>query len=97
MDLITAYAIYATGVILLVGLWALRVPHEEIRMVFALSVVWPLSIILVIIIAALNSVKWNLDVVKGTQRFGFRRPTNPQARGWAVTVFGQEIQIYRVG
>ncbi len=94
MTVITAYLM---GVTVLTALWAWRVPHEDVRTVFILSLVWPLTLVFVIAIAALNMVNWNLDVVQGTKRFGFRRPTNPQARGWALTLFGQEIQIYRVG
>lgn len=96
MDFLTAYAIYATGVILLVGLWAVRVPHEDVRMVFLSAAMWPLSLVAVIVIAILNSVRWDLDIVKGSKMFGFRRPTNPEARGFAVTIFGQEVQVYSV-
>ena len=96
MELITAYAIYMTGAILLVGLFAIRCPHEDIRTVFALGLAWPVSILGIVAMIIVYSVGWDFDVVKGTQTFGFRRPTNPQARGFAVTVFSIEFQLYSV-
>lgn len=93
MDLITAYLI---GIVVLIGLFALRTPHEDLRTVFALGIAWPLSVIGIVLMILLYSLRWDLDVAKGTKTFGFRRPTNPQARGWALTLFGTEIQVYTV-
>lgn len=91
MELITAYL---AGIVVLVGLFAIRTPHEDIRTVFALGMAWPLSLVGIVLMMVVYSVGWDLDVVQGTKRFGFRRPSNPQARGFAVTVFGSEIQLY---
>ena len=96
MDFITAYAIYMTVAILVVGLWALRVPHEDVKIVFILALGWPVSIVAIVVIALLNANKWDLDIVKGATMFGFRRPSNPNAKGFAVTVFGAEIQVYSI-
>lgn len=94
MELITAYAIYMTGVILLIGLWAVRVSHENIRTVFALSLVWPLTILIVIGMLALDAVGWKMDVANSDKMFGSRKSTNPMVRGIAVSVFGVELQFY---
>ena len=91
MELITAYL---AGIVALIGLWAWRVPHEDIRIVFLLSLAWPASIVAVIAMIVLNATGWELDFDKGSKQFGFRRPTNPNAQGFAVTVFGTELQFY---
>lgn len=96
MDFITAYAIYMTVAILVVGLWAARVPHEDVGIVFILALCWPLTILAIVGMMILYAIGWDLDIVNGATRFGFRLSTNPNAKGWAVTVFGKEIQLYSV-
>ena len=91
MEMITAYL---AGVVALIGLWAWRVPHENIRTVFVLALIWPGSILAILAVLVLNATNWDVDVAKGTKMFGFRKPTNPNARGFAVTVFGTEFQFY---
>lgn len=94
MDYTTIYAIYMTVAMFVVGLWANRVPYEDVRTVFLLAVAWPVSILAILFMVLLNASGWDLDIVNGATRFGFRRPTNPKAKGWAVTVFGKEVQVY---
>jgi len=91
MEMIVAYL---AGVVVLAGVWAMRVPHEDIRIVFVLCLFWPVSITLIALMFLLKAVGWDIDTAESTKRFGFRRPTNPKARGFAVTVFGTEIQFY---
>jgi hypothetical protein len=88
--------IYMTGMILLMGMFAWRVPHEDCRIVFLLALIWPLSIVLILFMIFLELVGWKLEVVNSTKMFGFRKPTNPKARGYAVTIFGTEIQLFKV-
>lgn len=95
MDFLTAYAVYMTGVILLVGMFAARIPHENGRTVFALALMWPVSLLAMAILVVLNATKWELDVSRGTKMFGLRRATNPKVRGVAVTVFYGEVQIWK--
>jgi hypothetical protein len=45
-------------------------------------------------ITALSAVGWEVEVARGNKRFGFRKPTNPAIRGFAITVFGTEFQFY---
>jgi len=96
MDFLTAYAIYATGAILLVGAFAARVPHEDVAVVFLLAVFWPVSVLAILGMVALTAVGWNMDMAKGAKMFGFRKPTNPEAKGVAFTFLYQEFQFYSV-
>lgn len=94
MDFLTAYAIYATGVILLVGAFAARIPHEDVKLVFLLGVLWPVTIIAILGTMMLNATGWDMDLAKGARMFGFRKPTNPDAKGFAFTFLYQEFQFY---
>jgi hypothetical protein len=91
MELIVAYL---AGVVVLQGLFAIRAPHEEALTVFVICLFWPVSIVLIALMFLLQAVRWDFDVAESTTRFGFRKPTNPNARGFAVTVFGTEFQFY---
>ena len=91
MEMIVAYL---AGVVVLQGLFAIRAPHEEALTVFALCLCWPVSIVLIALMFLLQAVRWDFDVAESTKKFGFRKPTNPNARGFAVTVFGTEFQFY---
>jgi hypothetical protein len=91
MEMIVAYL---AGVVVLQGLFAIRAPHEEALTVYAICLFWPVSIVLIALMFLLGAVKWDFDVAESTKRFGFRKPTNPNAKGFAVTVFGTEFQFY---
>ncbi len=95
MDFLTAYAIYATGAILFVGMFALRVPHEDVKIVFILALAWPLSVLLILGTVAITLIGWDMDLARSKKIIGFRRPTNPAMKGFAVTVLFQEFQFYR--
>ena len=96
MDALTIYSAYMTGVVALVGLWSIRAPDENLRIVVLLAIFWPLSVVAIVSMFLMNATGWTVDVAKGTKLFGFRRPTNPQARGFALTAFGTEFQFYAV-
>jgi hypothetical protein len=91
MEMIVAYLV---GVVVLQGLFALRAPNVDGSTVFVLCLFWPVSITLIALMLMLQAVGWDIDTAEGTKMFGFRMPTNPKARGFAVTVFGTEIQFY---
>jgi hypothetical protein len=96
MDFITAYAIYMTIAILVVGLWALRVPHENVGVVFVLALVWPVTVIAILGFVLLNATGWNFDVdTNAGKMFNFRKPTNPNARGFGLCLLGVELQIFK--
>jgi hypothetical protein len=92
MEMIVAYLV---GVVVLQGLFAIRAPHEEALTVFAICMFWPVSVILIALMFLMGAVNWDLDVAEGTKRFGFRKPTNPEVRGFAVTVFSTEFQFWK--
>jgi hypothetical protein len=91
MEMIVAYLV---GVVVLQGLFAIRAPHEEALTVYAICLFWPVSIVLIALMFLLGAVNWDMDVAESTKKFGFRKATNPKARGFAVTVFGTEFQFY---
>jgi hypothetical protein len=91
MELIVAYLV---GVVVLQGLFAIRAPHEDGLTVFAICICWPVSIVLIVLMVLLQAVRWDFDVAESTTRFGYRKPTNPNAKGFAVTVFGTEFQFF---
>jgi hypothetical protein len=91
MELIVAYLV---GVVVLQGWMAIRAPHEEALTVFVLCLFWPVSLVLIALMFLLGAVGWNIDTAESTKRFGFRKPTNPNAKGFAVTLFNTEIQFY---
>jgi hypothetical protein len=91
MEMIVAYL---AGVVVLQGLFAIRAPHEEALTVFVICICWPVSIVLIALMFLLSAVGWDIDTAENTKLFGFRKPTNTKVRGFAVTVFGTEIQFY---
>jgi len=91
MEMIVAYLV---GVVVLQGLFAIRAPHEEALTVFVLCLFWPVSIVLIAGMFLMQAANWDIDVAESTKRFGFRKPTNPKAKGFAVTVFNTEFQFY---
>jgi hypothetical protein len=91
MEMIVAYL---AGVVVLQGLFAIRAPHEEALTVFVICLFWPVSIVLIAGMFLLSAVGWEIDTAENTKMFGFRKPTNTKVRGFAVTLFGTEIQFY---
>ena len=91
MELIVAYLV---GVVVLQGLFALRASSVDGLTVFALCICWPVSVVLIAGMFLLDAVGWDIDTAESTKKFGFRKPTNTEVRGFAVTVFGTEIQFY---
>ena len=91
MEIVVAYL---AGVVVLQGLFAIRAPHEEALTVFVICLFWPVSILLIALMFLMSAANWDIDVAESTKRFGYRKPTNPNARGFAVTVFNTEFQFY---
>jgi hypothetical protein len=91
MEMIVAYL---AGVVVLQGLFALRAPHQDALTVYAICLFWPVSIVLIAGMFLLGAVNWDFDVAESTKRFGFRKPTNPNVKGFAVILFNTEFQFY---
>ena len=92
MEFITAYL---AGALVLVGMFAWRVPHENLRVVFALALVWPASIAAILFMVVLTLTGWDLDVARGSKMFGFRKPTNKEVKGFAISLFYGEVQFWK--
>jgi predicted membrane channel-forming protein YqfA (hemolysin III family) len=88
--------VYLAGIVAMFGLFAWRSNSDDLRTMFFLCLIWPFSIFLAITIFALDAVGIRVHTAKGTKRFGFRLPENPKAKGFAITVFGTEIQLFKV-
>jgi hypothetical protein len=91
MEMIVAYLV---GVVVFQGLFAFRSPHVDGLTAFALCICWPVSIVLIAGVFLLDAVGWDIDTAENTKMFGFRKPTNTKVRGFAITLFGTEIQFY---
>lgn len=91
MEMIVAYM---AGFILVVAAFAARGTAVDVSTLFVIALAWPLSILFAILVFALDVIGWDIDTAENTKMFGFRRPTNPNAKGFAVTLFGTEIQFY---
>ena len=94
MEYVTAYL---AGIVVVNGLWALRVPHEDVRMVFILALFWPVTILAVLFMVVVTATGWEFDVdTNAGKMYNFRRPTNPNARGFALCLLGVEFQLYKL-
>ena len=92
MEYITAYL---AGALVLVGMFAARVPHEDLRTVFALAVFWPVSIAAILFMLVLNATGWDFDVdTNAGKMFNLRKPTNPGVKGFGLCLLGIEFQFY---
>lgn len=93
--MIEAALIYLAGVVALAGAFAIRTPHQDLRTVCLLSMFWPASLVFIVFVSALWAIKWDMDVASSATWFGFRKPSNPEVRGFAVTVFKSELQFWK--
>ena len=87
--------IYMIGFIVTVGAFAVRAPDVESRTLFLIAISWPLSIAFALFIYALSIVGADMDVQDSDKMFAFRKPTNPEVKGFAVTVFYSEVQFWK--
>jgi len=90
------YAIgYVAVIFVLQAIAAVRTPREDAQVVIFATVFWPLMIVLIAGSFALEFAGVGFDMVKGAKWFGIRRPTNTQVRGFAITLFRVEFQVWR--
>lgn len=86
------YGVVAFGV-----LFALRAhPGEDPRFLFRAVLSWPFSVLVVALVMLITALGWDMDATRGSKMFGFRRPTNTEVRGFAITLFRAEIQFWKV-
>jgi hypothetical protein len=86
--------IYLTGFVVTVGAFAVRAPDVESRTLFLIAISWPLSMAFALFIYLLSVVGADLDVQDSEKMFGYRKPTNPEVKGFALTVFHSEVQFW---
>lgn len=90
------YAIgYVVVVFVLQAIAAIRTPREDCQVAIFATVFWPLMIVLVAGSFLLDWIGWGFDAVKGAKMFGARKPTNTEVRGFAITLFYVEFQMWK--
>lgn len=91
---------YAIGYIAIVfviqAIAAVRTPYESTQTIFVASVFWIFILPLVACSFLLDAIGWSFDVVRSPKWFYFRKPTNPKAKGYALTIFKLELQLFKV-
>lgn len=87
--------IYLIGFVLTVAAFAVRAPDVDSRTLFMIAISWPLSMAFALFIYLLSIVGADLDVQDSDKMFGFRKPTNPEVKGFAITVFYSEVQFWK--
>jgi hypothetical protein len=91
----TELTIYMAGVIVMAAAFAIRTPDQDLRMVVLLSLFWPLTLVFTLMMSIIWAIKWDFDVAPGAKMFGFRKPTNPEVKGFAITLFKNELQFWK--
>ena len=89
---------YAIGYIAITfviqALAAVRNPMENTQTIFVASWFWILILPLVACSFALDAIGWGFDMARNDKIVYFRKPTNPQLKGFAVTLLTFEFQFY---
>ena len=88
--------IYLVGFVLTVAAFALRAVDVDSRTLFLIAISWPLSMMFALFIYVLSIMGVDLDVQDSPKMFGFRKPTNPEVKGFAITVFYSEVQFWKL-
>lgn len=90
------YAIgYVVIVFVLQALVAVRNPYGDSRSVIIATVFWPLILPLVAGSLFLDFIGWGFDAVRSSKMFYARKPTNPELKGFAITLFFVEFQMWK--
>ena len=90
------YAIgYMISIFVLQAIAAVRTPREDCQVVIFATVFWPLMVVLVGGSFLLDWIGWGFDAVRSPKMFGARKPTNTEVRGFALTLFFIEFQMWK--
>lgn len=91
------YAIgYVAIAFIIQALAAVRNPMENTQTIFVASWFWIFILPLVAASFALDAIGWGFDVARNDKIVYFRKPTNPLATGFAVTLLTFEFQLYKI-
>lgn len=86
---------YLAGTVSTMILCAVRTPHTDLRVATQIALFWPISLLAILVVMSLDYFGYDIDFILVKKLFGLRRPTNPGAKGFALTVFCVEIQIWK--
>jgi len=87
--------VYMAGVIIMMAAFAIRTENQDIAPALILSAFWPISILVMIILKCLWILNWDMDIVGTDKWFHYRKPTNPEVRGFAINIFKLEFQFWQ--
>lgn len=91
--------IYLAGIVATMILCAIRAPYTDLRDATQIALFWPISLLAILVVMSMDYFGYNIDVILVKKLFGFRRPTtslaSPGTKGFALTVFYVEIQIWK--
>lgn len=93
--MIVAALVYLAGFIIMMLAAAVRTPSTEVRPAALLALMWPVILPLILLMLLADAVGWTLDFDIVGKPFGYRKPTNPAAKGFAVTVFYFELRVFK--
>ena len=88
---------YLAGTVATMILCAVRTPQTDLRAATQIALFWPISLLAILVVMILDYFGYDIDVILVKKLFGFRRPTSPGTKGFALTVFCVETQIWKVG
>lgn len=86
---------YLAGTVATMILCAIRTPQTDLRTATQISVAWPISLLAILVVMSLDYFGYDIDIVFGKKLFGFRRPTSPLTKGFALTIFYIKIQVWK--
>lgn len=87
--------IYMAGVIIMMIAFAIRTPYQNIDAAVIISLLWPLSLVVMTMLKCMWIMNWDMDVVKVDKWFGYRKATNPKVKGFAITAIKLEFQFWK--
>lgn len=83
--------IYIAGVFIVQILTAINNQDAETRDTIAISYLWPVALIIVII----DACGWDINVVSCNTKLGFRRRKDSKLPGFAIAIFNIECQFWK--
>ena len=90
--MITAYLVGALATLVL---FAIRTPDTEVRPAAVICAFWPVIVPLILLTVLFDAFGWNFDFDPVKVPFGFRKATNPNVNGFAITILFVEFKVYK--
>jgi hypothetical protein len=86
---------YIAIVFVLQALLVYKGSTDDTKALFTISWFWIISIPFISLVILFDKLGWRLDIESNNKIFGFRKPTNKKVKGFALTLFWNEFQIYK--